>query len=240
MTKIFKLPTLFLALLFLIACGPDEADFKSDVPITRPSLEERIVLAEIKNEPEALPKVINLDVPFYVQAPDGDWSLPWKEACEESSITLAYYYLAEETLSKEAFKEDVLSLVDWQQENFGDYLHTTVDQTAQMLEGHFGFTDFRILEDPSIEDLKRELAMGNLIVAPFAGRMLKNPFYSGEGPYYHMLVIKGYDEENFITNDVGTKRGKDFIYSYEITMEALHDYHPSNIRNSAKKVLALE
>lgn len=36
-----------------------------------------------------LPEKINLDIPFFSQAPDGDRTLPWKDACEEASITLA-------------------------------------------------------------------------------------------------------------------------------------------------------
>jgi hypothetical protein len=79
----------------------------------------------------------------------------------------------------------------------------------------------------------------NLIIAPFAGRMLGNPFYSGEGPYYHMLVIKGYDEENFITNDVGTRRGENFIYSYETVMQAIHDYRETGIETAPKKVMVI-
>jgi hypothetical protein len=109
-----------------------------------------------------------------------------------------------------------------------------------MLEGYYKFSDFRILENPSIEELKRELAQGHLIVAPFAGRMLGNPFYSGEGPYYHMMVIKGYDQTNFITNDVGTKRGLNFIYPYQTIMNSLHDYHVRDIQTAPKKVIVLE
>jgi len=227
---------ILIAFLLLTSCTPDESKFKSDVPTSRPSFEDRVA----ENEPTVLPESINLDVPFYPQAPDADWGMPWQEACEEASLTLAYYYFSDEALSKEQFKKDVEGLVDWQNEHFGDYEHSTVDQTAEMLEGYFGFTNYRILESPSIGDMKAELAKGNIIVAPFAGRMLGNPFYSGEGPYYHMMVIKGYDSTNFITNDVGTKRGLNFIYSYQTIMNSLHDYHEADIKNAAQKVIVLE
>lgn len=223
---------LFLTPLLLVACTPDESQFKSDVPVSES------VIEDIESAP--MPDSINLDVPFYPQAPDADWGMPWQEACEEASITLAYHYFLDEILTKEQFKKDVLGLVDWQNENFGDYEHSTVDQTAEMLEGYFGFTDYRILENPTVEDMKAELAQGNIIVAPFAGRMLGNPFYSDEGPYYHMMVIKGYDQTNFITNDVGTRRGHNFIYPHATIMNSLHDYHETSIQTASGKVIILE
>ena len=225
-----KKTILLIAVMLLYACSPEADQYKSDVPVSRPSLEARAKSAseetskEAERAESALPESINLDGPFYPQAPDADWSMPWQEACEEASITLAYHYFSEEPLSKEQFKKDVLGLVDWQNEHVGSYEHSTVQQTTQMLEGYFGFTDYQIMNQPSIEELKRELARGHVLVAPFAGRMLKNPFYSGQGPYYHMLVIKGYDSENFITNDVGTRRGENFIYPHATLMGALHDY----------------
>ncbi|MFH0837855.1 MAG: C39 family peptidase [Patescibacteria group bacterium] len=237
---------LFVPLL-LMACTPNESRFKSDVPVSRPSIEERLAEGGTDQETETvsesvapLPDSINLDVPFFPQAPDADWSLPWQEACEEASLTLAYHYFSEEPLTKEQFKNDIFGLIEWQKEHFGDYLHTTVAQTAEMLEGYFGFTDYRIIENPTVEDLKTELAAGHIIVAPFAGRLLGNPFYSGEGPYYHMMVIKGYDGKNFITSDVGTRRGLNFIYPYQTFLNALHDYHETAIQSAPKKVIVLE
>jgi hypothetical protein len=245
---------LLIAPLLLAACTPDESLFKSDVPVSRPAIPERVMEVKETNaqsgnhapvkipepRPLQLPNQINLDVPFYPQAPDANWVLPWEEACEEASVVLAYYYFSGEPLSKAQFKKEVLDLVDWQMGAFGDYIHTTVDQTVKMLIGHYGFSDLRVMENPSVDDLKRELAQGHLIVAPFAGRELNNPFYSGEGPYYHMLVIKGYDESHFITNDVGTKRGLDFIYPYQTIMDALHDYHPTSIESAPSRVIILE
>lgn len=249
-----KKALLLIAPFLLAACSPDESRFKSLIPaIPRPAFEDRFSTpampseaseAEAEAETPAgmveLPEAINLDVPFYSQAPDEDWSYPWQEACEEASIALAYHYFVEPGFSKEDFKKDVLALVDWQNEHFGDYWHTTMEQTAMMLEEYYGFSDYRILENPTIEDLKRELAQGHPIVAPFDGQGLENPFFSNGGPYYHVLVIKGYDRSNFITNDVGTRRGQDFTYPQQKFMSALHDYHPTNMKLGAKKVIVLE
>lgn len=232
---------LLIGLFLLTACSVNEADFKSTVPV-RGAIEEQMGEQIGQSAPQfdprsALPSEINLDVPFYPQAPDADWSLPWQEACEEASITLAYYYATGQDLNKELFKSKILELVDWENEQFGDYQHTTIKQTAKILNENFEFPNFQILNNPTIENLKTELAQGHIIVAPFAGRRLGNPFFSGEGPYYHMMVIKGYDDTHFITNDVGTRRGENFIYPYETIMNALHDWNEKNILLGRKEVI---
>ena len=235
---------LIIAILITTSCTPDESKFKSTVP----PLEDRVVQSDEPSE-------INLDVPFFPQAPDADWGMPWQEACEEAAVLLAYYYVTDQKPTKEKFKSDIQKLVDWQIENFGSYEHTNIKQTTEMLnelkirntkseirnKNDFRVSnfEFRISEDPTVGDLKRELAQGNPIIAPFAGRQLSNPFYTGEGPLYHMMVIKGYDEEHFITNDVGTKRGHNFIYPYEVIMSAMHEWHDTDINLGAKKVIVL-
>ncbi len=229
-----KYSLLIAAALFLTACGPREADFKSQVP-ERPTFEERAT-----EQPVQIPSQVNYEVVFYPQAPDADWSLPWKEACEEASLILAHYGLMGESLTKDEFRELVLEMVDWQEDYFGYFEDTTLYETEEMYKKFFPDAfETKIIENPNLKQLKSELAAGNLVVAPFAGRMLGNPFYTGEGPYYHMLVVKGYDEQHFITNDVGTRRGHNFIYPYSQLMSAIHDYVPRNIQNAPSRVLVL-
>lgn len=263
--------TLITGLIILAACSPNEASFKSTVPVTplpgksnmQPSEEnsaeeqvnndqtdpQKIPKPErVENQPsnesfngsESLPAKINLQLPFYAQAPDGDWNEPWKETCEEASIALAYYGLMDQPLSKEQFKSDILKMVEWQNEHFGDYKDTDMEQTERLLHEFYQFTNTRIIDNPRLEDLKRELAQGNFIIVPLAGRQLRNPFYSGEGPDYHVFVIRGYDETHFITNDVGTRRGENFIYPYDVLMDAIHDFHPEDITKGEKRVLIMK
>ncbi|PIZ71511.1 hypothetical protein COY07_04825 [Candidatus Peregrinibacteria bacterium CG_4_10_14_0_2_um_filter_43_11] len=225
---------IFIIILFLFtACTPNEMDFKSDVPV------ESWVVEPVAERIVELPGAINLDVPFFSQAPDADWDLPWQEACEEASVILAYHYVTEKELDRDLFRQSILDLVQWEVQHFGSYEHTTIAQTAEILRGYYGFSDFEIVESPSVDDLKKELSLGHVIIAPFAGRQLGNPFYSGEGPYYHMMVIRGYDEKHFITNDVGTKRGENFIYSYDVLISAMHDWHNEDINFGEKKVIVL-
>ncbi len=187
-----------------------------------------------------MPKEINLTVPFYSQAPEGDWAQPWQDACEEASLVLAHYGLKGEALTKAEFKKQVLAMVDWENTNFGYFESTPVEKVVQLYEGFFDDAfKVTVMEDPTVEEMKKELAQGHLIVGPFAGRMLKNPFYSGEGPYYHMMVLKGYDEKHFITNDVGTRRGENFIYPYQTILDAMHDYKEPGIESQPSRVIVL-
>ena len=247
-----------ISLFFLASCAPQgqvvPPSPKSDqkTPIVAPVVEP--IVAPIVDEPrqaqllvprEAVPQPvpppeINLAVPFYPQAPNGFWSLPWQEACEEASSILAYCYVSGKSLTLELFKKELNGLFEWQNKNFGDYKDTTIEQTAQMIRGYWGFDRLRVIENPTIDQIKEALAHGNPVIAPFAGRDLKNPFYSNQGPYYHMLVIKGYDSKNFITNDVGTKKGADYRYPFAHLMSAMHEWDPKDIHQGAKRVIVVE
>ncbi len=184
-----------------------------------------------------LPFSINHNVVFFSQAPDGDRNLPRQEACEEASIALASYFMKNKNLTKEQMRKDILSLVDRQMELFGDYLHTTVEQTKQLYEDFYGWNTY-IIDNPTVDDIKSALAQWYLVVAPFAGRKLGNPYYSGKWPIYHMMVLKWYDDTNFYTNDVGTRRGENYAYTYQTILDANHD-RADNINQWAKRMLVI-
>ena len=193
-------------------------------------------------EDQTLPKTFNLGIPFYAQAPDGKWELPWKEACEEASLILGRYYLTDKTLSKSQFKEDVLAMTKMEEDMFGSYIDTTVAQTDELYRKFYSNAKTKIIDNPTIVQLKKELAQGHPIVAPFAGKKLGNSNFTNGGPRYHMLVIRGYDEKYFYTNDVGTSHGENFPYSYAVIMDALHDLVPEgqgDIATGKKRVLVL-
>ncbi len=67
-----------------------------------------------KTETPILPKELNLDAPFYSQAPFGNWDFPWQEACEEASILLAANVYHNKQWTREQFNQEILDMVDWQ------------------------------------------------------------------------------------------------------------------------------
>jgi len=174
------------------------------------------------DEGTKIPSTFDNDVTFFSQAPTGSWELPYQEACEESSLILVSYFFQDKYLDSEVMDAEIQRAVAWQEENFGTYSDTSVNEVMQMASEHFGLQG-TVIEDVTEDILKSELTKGNVIVAPFAGRLLGNKYYSGDGPLYHMLVIRGYDRNEFITNDVGTQHGESFKYKYSTLINAIHD-----------------
>ena len=167
---------------------------------------------------------INLAVPFSAQAPFGDWSLPYLEACEETSALLVDRFYKNEKLTPEIVKEEILKMVDWQNKNFGHYEHTTAAETARILKEYFNYRRVDVDYDISLEDIKAHIIAGRPVIVPLAGRLVNNPFYRQPGPIYHMLVVKGLTKNgDFTTNDVGTKRGANYVYDATVFYDAIHD-----------------
>ncbi|KKR45570.1 MAG: hypothetical protein UT82_C0026G0013, partial [Parcubacteria group bacterium GW2011_GWB1_40_14] len=93
----------------------------------------------------------------------------------------------------------------------------------------------------TVDTIKRELAAGNPIIVPAAGRELGNPYFTSPGPLYHMLVIRGYtSDDKFITNDPGTRRGEEYTYKFDILMNAIHDWNGGDVINGKKVIIVLE
>lgn len=211
-----------------------------------PSVEKELTKEEVlNNQPETvndIPSEVNLWVTFYAQAPDWDWSLPWKEACEEASVVQAYYFLQQKELSKQTFKDEVLDIVEIQKNILWKYIDSSMSETAEFLEEKYDYTNYKLIDDPTIEQMKFELAQWHPIIAPFAGKELWNSFFTNGWPRYHVLVIVWYNQDYFITNDVGTSRGENFAYTYETIMNSMHDLIPNGeweITSGAKRILVM-
>ena len=191
-----------------IQSAPDRID-ASDKPYTSGRLER-----------------ILLDVPFQPQAPFRNWSEPWQEACEEASLVLANRFAhGTQTLTREEMRDEIARLVDFQNRQYGDYKDSDAARTAAIGRAVYGLA-VEVREIEGAGDMRKILEEGKLIIAPMAGRELNNPYFTPPGPLYHMLVIRGYDDATgeFITHDVGTRRGEGMRYPYDVIWNALHDF----------------
>ena len=62
------------------------------------------------------------------------------------------------------------------------------------------------------------------MIVPAAGRLLGNKYFQQPGPVYHMLVVKGFTSDGkIITNDVGTRRGQNYVYDEDVFLNAIHE-----------------
>lgn len=170
-----------------------------------------------------LPAKYNLAVPFQPQAPNADWNMPYQEACEEASLIMADAFFNKTSLSVGEMDERIKTLVDWQNKKFGYYEDTTAAEVAIIAKEYFGL-QAEIDSDVSVENIKKYLNENKLVLVPAAGKILPNPNFKNGGPLYHMLVIRGYTADKFITNDPGTRKGKEFVYKYNDLLNAIHDW----------------
>lgn len=168
------------------------------------------------------PGSAQIDVSFASQAPLGNWDDPYQEACEEASLILVHHYLSGEPLTPEIMDKEILDIVAWMTDH-GYGQDVTMAQLAEVAREYYGY-DARVVMEVSADAIKQEVGSGNPVILPLAGRELGNPYYSGEGPWYHALVVTGYTGSKFVTNDVGTKRGEGYAYSYDVLVDAIHDW----------------
>src|SRR5688572_1542785 len=185
---------------------------------------------------------VNLAVPFTSQAPHANWDMPYQEACEEASLMMVHAYIsgAGAFTPNEADRQ-ILAMVAWEEEKLGYYKDTTAEETAWIAREYYGHARSRAVAIASMEDVKREVAKGNPVILPAAGKLLPNPNFSGDGPLYHMLVVKGWTKDGkIITNDPGTRRGADFLYDPAALWNAVHDWNGGDVVNGAKVMVVVE
>jgi hypothetical protein len=186
------------------------------------------------------PEKYLLDIPFYSQAPLSKWDAVHEEMCEESSVLNAGFYLENKKLTKDQFETKLQEFKNLEEKELGVWKSTTVAELKKATDIYFeGKVKSKIIENPTIEQIEAEIVAGHPVIVPLAGRDIGNPNFTPPGPVYHMLVVKGYDTQNFITNDVGTRKGASYPYKKEVVMRNMHDWNEKDIHLGAKKVLVL-
>lgn len=176
------------------------------------------------NDPStnSLPASFDTKVSFASQAPFGDWGMPYQEACEEASMITTVKYFKKEPLDKTIMNDEILKVVKWETDN-GYPIDLTAAQVVEVLDKYFGVKS-HLDTTVTVDEVKKELVAGNLIILPLAGREIGNPNYTAPGPLYHMLVVRGYNKTDFITNDPGTRKGEAYHYKYNVLLNAVHDW----------------
>ncbi len=176
-----------------------------------------------RNTPgKALPSSVLLAVPFTSQAPYGNWSTPYGEACEEASLAMIEAFLQNSSLSATTANQRILDIVGWEVSTYGYHADTSADTTARTAREYLGFNAV-VSHAVTKQHIKTALSQGKPIIAPVYGKALNNPHYRNGGPYYHMMLIIGYDGDDFITQDPGTRYGEQYRYNADLFVSAIHD-----------------
>lgn len=201
----------------------------------------------VQNDEKVLPKEFLLKVPFTSQAPEKNWEQPWQDACEEAALLMLDAYYKNYNLSPLFSRDEILKIVKWEEEQeWGTSIE--IEKIKKLAEEYFGLNKknneesrkFIILENPTVEDIKKSLVAGNPVLVVADGKVLPNPHFRNGGPVYHALIIKGYTETEFITNDPGTQFGESFKYKYNDLLKAVHDWNKGKVKEGKKVILFIE
>ncbi len=179
-----------------------------------------------------------IDVPFTPQAPDGIWVQPWRDACEETSIFMVHsFYAGENVVSKDETKKGILNIFSMKHQLHGNSFDEPVSVITDIINAYLPWSA-RVVENPTIQQIKKEIDAKRPVIVPFAAQELINPHFS-EISSYHVAVISGYDDvkQTFIMQEPGTRFGENFEYTYENLMSAMHDLVPGNVPSGKKRVI---
>ena len=202
----------------------EESLASPETTLQSPAFEERI----LPSSAIAMPKKILIEVPFTVQAPYANWNDPRQEnGCEEAVSLMARRWAEGKKLTSEEALREIIAISDFEKKKYGEFRDVSSEDTLEwIIKDYFGYKNAFLRYDITVEDIKKELAEGNVVIVPVDGRALKNPFYTQSGPERHKILIKGYDDatQEFITNDPGTRRGEGYRYGYAVVERALADY----------------
>jgi len=190
----------------------------------------------------------NVVVPFTSQAPLAQWSDDkQQDGCEEASAIMAMAWVNGETkLTKTATRDLIVKISNFEKKEYGEYRDVYVDDVvSRIFKAWFKYDKVKVIKRVTLEQIKKELAKGNLVLAPTNGQALKNPNFKAPGPERHMIVIKSYDAKTkqFITNDPGTRNGENYRYNEILLSKAIRAYptgYHKKIVGTEKSVIIVE
>ncbi len=239
-----KVIFLFLALVVILAVGL-VINYKYGhsnsnlVASPSPVLLSSLTPTPEKLTPSPLPNSYLISgFPFQTQAPLGNWDTLHEEACEEATLILLEYWQTGANLSAQIMEDQIQAMVAWEG-NHGYPQDLTSAQLVSVANDYYKMSNLTVSYDVSIENIKQEIAQNHPVIVPAAGQLLGNPYYTAPGPVYHMLLIIGFNQNNFIVQDVGTRHGDHYQFNATILYNAIHDWagNKGNITSGRKAMI---
>lgn len=243
---VFATIFILITLVFVLAINHFQL-FTATLPAntTLSQIKEEILPKPTQIMSDGLPDHHLIKTTFVPQAPEKNWDQPWQDACEEAALlTVNYYYLSQKPGTSQVVS-DLRSILNYESDNNLSH-DVNLAQLATISSALFNFKS-QIVPNPDVQTLKTILVSNTPIIVPANGKTLfkENKHFKSGGPWYHYLVILGYDQtkQQFIVHDVGTQFGSYFRYSYQTLLDSIHDFPDSgqkeDIDSGEKKVLVL-
>jgi hypothetical protein len=187
-----------------------------------------------------IPDTLNLDVPFTSQAPLSNWDEIHEDTCEEAALLMVHRFYEDKPFEDaQTADNELLALVDFQNEQYGDFKSTSAEETAELIKDFYHYKRVDVVYNITINDIKQQVAQGRPVILLSAGRELGNPNFTQPGPLYHALVVKGWTETQIITNDPGTRKGHDYVYDPDVLINATHDWNNGDPANGLKVMIVM-
>jgi hypothetical protein len=141
-------------------------------------------------------------VPFTSQAPEGNWQEPWQSACEEASIVMIQNFYKDTTLDPAQARQQILDVFTLKKLTAPASKDESLERIVEIINSGNLNWQARVVDNPTLTEIKDELAANHPVIAPVYAPLLNNPNYTSPGPTYHVIVITGYDDAKgeFITN----------------------------------------
>ena len=231
--------------LFKIKPSPNLNNQIKDIKQNIPKIIDTIVPQPTKILETGLPDQHLIKTTFVPQSPKKNWDQPWQDACEEAALLTVDFYYKNQQPSLDQIEQSIQSMIEFETQQ-GWTKDVNLTQMATISSQYLCYQT-KIIDHPTIEIIKKYLAQDTPIIIPASGKILfqENTHFRSGGPYYHNLVILGYNDQRqqFTVHDVGTQFGAYFRYSYQVLMDSIHDFPDSNQKEDIalgnKKVLIL-
>lgn len=246
LSLIITLSALILFFLFPKKLTKEKIENKINQTVTKiEEVKETIVPEPTKILSDGLPNKYLIKTAFVEQSPEKNWDQPWQDACEEASLLTVDFYYKNKSSSSEIIRDSILNMLSFEEtRNYTSDMN--ISQMAIVGQDYLGYKS-QIIENPTIDQIKKYINQDIPIIITANGKTLyqENKHFKSGGPYYHSLVILGFDEDKkqFIVHDVGTQFGAYFHYSYSLLLESIHDFPSSgqkeDINDGQKRVLIL-
>ncbi|MEK7073199.1 MAG: C39 family peptidase [Patescibacteria group bacterium] len=221
---------------------PPPKNVNTNAPAANTNINAPVVNANVNVAPApvAQPAAYNLAVPWTVQAPFANWTGSYEDGCEEASALMVHYYYSKQVFdSQQESKDELDKIFAWENTRYGYNLNTTAEETATTIREYFGYTTVVVTEEVTAARIKSEIAAGRPVIVPAYGKALNNPNFKNGGPVYHMLVVKGYTANTFITDDPGTRKGADYVYPISTILNAAHDWNDGDTEHGRKVMIVV-